>query len=653
MQLSLGNLAAENFQSFKNLTLDFNSIKGLSTLIMGDNRDDEFATSNGSGKSVVLEAISWVLFGTTFRPLRYADEVINLQENSCMVRLDVSLDGRTITIIRTRAKGKSTVLSLFEGNGIELMADSDSRSKQAQLESLLGFNFQTFTNSIMFHLDYVAFPELKPAERAEILTNIGNLDVYVKAAAQAKNDSSQLDTLMRTAVTKIESAQNFYNELAKKDYDTEIEKWEESKREKIRTLRFDIIDLKEEKADDKDRYLGNIETTNSIIADLEGEIEEKNEKLKVLTEGLHDEIEKNETREKQLIKEETAVASEIHSLKNEVWKHNQEIEKMKKYKGGKCPTCHQEITAEHVDACANELLKKVTDTTSQIDEKNALYQRLRASNAALKDELSKYKTRKSTAEALSKEVAKLDNTLTREKGNLTVFKSKLDNLEKNLAAMIAEKEKQLKTVREEVNPYIELKKEQQESMELKQLEIKDYEKEIEGLIEEQNYLNFYVDGFKKIKLMLFDDLVGRLNELTQEYLSRYTSELAVQVSCERQTKTGTKDEVHIEVERPEGSISYAAYSGGERQKIKLSVSLALAQVIEEMCDRYCNAVFFDEPNNGLDNTGKRANFEILADLANQGNTVVVIDHDAYFQDSFDNVMTVVKEGGYSRLEMGA
>jgi DNA repair exonuclease SbcCD ATPase subunit len=216
--------------------------------------------------------------------------------------------------------------------------------------------------------------------------------------------------------------------------------------------------------------------------------------------------------------------------------------------------------------------------------------------------------------------------------------------------LIKSKEEALETVRARVNPYIEMKNTQTAQIVLKQTEIANLNTEIAKLADDHAYISFYIEGFKKIKLLLFDDLVNRLNELSQEYLSRYTSELSVKVSCERQTKTGTRDELFIEVEKPEGAISYAAYSGGERQKIKLSVSLALAQVIEEMCDRDCNTIFFDEPNNGLDNIGKRSNFEVFSDIAAQGKAVIVIDHDAYFQDSFNNVVTAVKENGYSRLE---
>ena len=650
MKLELGCLTAENFQSFKNLDFDFRNVRGMSTLIMGDNRDDELASSNGAGKSVILEAISWVLFGTTFRTLRYADEVINLQEDSCQVRLDLILDNKMFTVFRTRKKGKSTVLALFEGDN-ELMVDSDSRSKQAQLESILGFNFETFTNSVMFHLDYVAFPELKPAERAEILTEIGNLDIYVKAATQAKQETVKMTSDITTLYTQGKALDQLIEDLKQEDFDTKLTGWENNRTERIKELRTSILELKEEKADEKDRYLGSIEVVNSAIAEIEEGLITKNEKLKVLTEGLDEELEKTRNRKEQLTIETTSMSNEINSLKNEKDKHTREIQKMTSMKGGKCPTCHQDITAEHVAACSQELLKKITDTETQITEKNALYDRLRASQTAINDELKKYRLRKETADELNKEVVNLDKRLVKVKGSLEIYKSQLGNLEKNLALMLEEKKKQLSAVRQEINPYIELKANQQERIEAKQLEVLALKEKIDALLEDQSYISFYIEGFKRIKMMLFDDLVGRLNELTQEYLSRYTSELSVGISCERQTKTGTKDEIYIEVNRPEGSISYAAYSGGERQKIKLSISLALAQVIEEMCNRECDVVFFDEPNNGLDNVGKKANFDILSDIANQGKTVVVIDHDAYFQDSFDNIIAVVKEKGYSRLEI--
>ena len=252
MNLEFGNLTVKNFQSFKELDLNFDTIKGTTTLILGDNRDDEFASSNGSGKSAVLEAISWVLFGLTFRPLRYADEIINLQENDCEVSLELFLNDKKYVINRFRTRNKPAILKLFEDE-VELLKDSDSKSKQQQLESIIGFNFSTFTNSIMFHLDYVAFPELKPAERADILTEISNLEIYVNAAQQAKNDSLQINSKISEIKMQINSIETIISRLTENDFDIKIQSWENKKIFNIRALRNDIINLKLEMTNLKER----------------------------------------------------------------------------------------------------------------------------------------------------------------------------------------------------------------------------------------------------------------------------------------------------------------------------------------------------------------------------------------------------------------
>jgi len=75
----------------------------------------------------------------------------------------------------------------------------------------------------------------------------------------------------------------------------------------------------------------------------------------------------------------------------------------------------------------------------------------------------------------------------------------------------------------------------------------------------------------------------------------------------------------------------------------------LSETIFNQCGRDFNFLSFDEPNNGLDEVGKTANFNMFSEQAEKGKAVLVTDHDAYFSDKFSRTIIVEKERGNSRI----
>jgi hypothetical protein len=110
--------------------------------------------------------------------------------------------------------------------------------------------------------------------------------------------------------------------------------------------------------------------------------------------------------------------------------------------------------------------------------------------------------------------------------------------------------------------------------------IKELGAEIRGMNETKNdllkkkgYFDFWVDGFRKIRMMLFDSMISQLESMAQHYLSEYSSELNILMTTERETRSGTiKDEFHIAIVDGNGDeVSYEMYSGGERQRFDVYI----------------------------------------------------------------------------------
>ena len=99
MHIKFKSLHLKNFMSFDEALIELNN-KGY-TLVSGINRNpNDNSDSNGSGKSSIWEAISWVLTGSTIRGNK---DVANIRINKgCSVTLDFDVNGDSYKITRTK-----------------------------------------------------------------------------------------------------------------------------------------------------------------------------------------------------------------------------------------------------------------------------------------------------------------------------------------------------------------------------------------------------------------------------------------------------------------------------------------------------------------------------------------------------------------------
>jgi DNA repair exonuclease SbcCD ATPase subunit len=233
-----------------------------------------------------------------------------------------------------------------------------------------------------------------------------------------------------------------------------------------------------------------------------------------------------------------------------------------------------------------------------------------------------------------------------------LIKIDLNSSIKTMSAALERLKDDIENKKKEKNPYLDLEEKRKKVIKELGAQIREINKQIGDLELQRSYSDFWIDGFKKIRMMIFDTMIDQLETLAQWYLSQYSSELSIVMTTERETRSGTiKDEFHIAiVDANDDEISYEMYSGGERQKIRLSISRALAQFIKESCGVDYNVIAFDEPNDTLDDVGKDTNFDTFRELSERdGKAVLVTDHDSIFKDKFDSNIVVIKENGESTI----
>ena len=213
----LKHITVKNFYSFKELDLDLTKFKNI-VYVKGINRDS--GGSNGSGKSSILEMITFGLFGKGIRKST-EEALVNVEaKKGLLVELTVEKEGvGQATIIR----GKRPNLLNFSINGQE-MTQENALKTQEKIEKELGLNYKTFVASIVFgqHVD-LEFLSASADDKRTIIRNFLNLDDVFSLRDKIKNFKSEFSTNIKVNSTLLAEYTQQENKIKSK-IDTNIKK---------------------------------------------------------------------------------------------------------------------------------------------------------------------------------------------------------------------------------------------------------------------------------------------------------------------------------------------------------------------------------------------------------------------------------------------
>src|SRR4030095_11441808 len=135
---------------------------------------------NGAGKSSLLDAITWALFGEARGK---SSDVINLNQDvkAAEVVFTFANEQNTYRIQRTLPRGKNTVLEFQVQNhdGWRPLTEKTTRETQARIEQILRLDYETFVNASFFLQGKAdQFTQQNAGKRKEVLSNILGLGVW-------------------------------------------------------------------------------------------------------------------------------------------------------------------------------------------------------------------------------------------------------------------------------------------------------------------------------------------------------------------------------------------------------------------------------------------------------------------------------------------
>ena len=198
---------------YRQVTLDFTGIHVA--CLAGD---------NGAGKSALLDAITWALWGKA--RARRDDELIHLGEDEMAVEFTFGLEDQTYQLLRRRKAGKrgSSMLDLQvrDGERWRSIAESGVRATQEKIERVLRLDYETFVNSAFLRQGRAdEFTVKTAAERKRVLGDILGLDrwtIYEERAKERLRDIQSEAGVIELRLREIEA------ELARRpEYEVDLQ----------------------------------------------------------------------------------------------------------------------------------------------------------------------------------------------------------------------------------------------------------------------------------------------------------------------------------------------------------------------------------------------------------------------------------------------
>ena len=171
--IHIKNLTVKNFMSVGNSTqaIDFDR-KDL-TLVLGENLDlGGDGSRNGTGKTTIINALSYALYGTALSNIRKDNLVNKTNGKNMLVSLDFSVGGKDFKIERGR---KPNLLRFYVNNEEQAATDNaqgDSRETQDAIEQMLGLSHDMFKHILALNTYTEPFLSLKANDQRTIIEQL-------------------------------------------------------------------------------------------------------------------------------------------------------------------------------------------------------------------------------------------------------------------------------------------------------------------------------------------------------------------------------------------------------------------------------------------------------------------------------------------------
>ena len=592
MNIKFEELDIEGFRSIDRISLNL-SDQGI-VIVKGINNYEDLASSNGSGKSSVFEAIIYALFEETSSGDRDIENRILGQ--GCSVVLKFSIDGVSYKIIRQSKKGKGTVVLYRNDEDISARNKSDTNKL---IISILGINKAIFLDSIFLSQNAVTnLPSLSPTarkERLEILTNtdnaINNFKTFLKEK-QTMYESKHVDCQLE--INKIngkeESLQQQKDKLQAQINDIKIQIEERNKLGNIEDLDKQIQE-----------YNVKINTINNQISELDNQIEMISKSINELKneQKVYEEKRVNKDQEVQnqrdkcndLQKEITRVENVISYNNMDIDRINKEIEEIKN--SDTCPTCgrkYDNINEEHIQKVIEDKNKEIKEFENKNIENNNYIKNLQLE---LDKEIEIGKNLKKEFENLNslyndknEQVSEQQINLINTNNQKTQLLNSIQNIQVQIDVINKQKDDILKIE-------IPNSKQYEDMVQDIDTQLNNLNKLKEDKNNELNELDNYINAIKHCIQLVTKDFRTFLLKNSLSYLNKILKDYSSQLfSNESDLIYISENDNKLDIML--GNATYESLSGGEKTRVNIALLLAQKSLANMIGNISCNIIILDE-----------------------------------------------------------
>lgn len=372
--ITFKTISWQNFLSTGNTPTTVNLNDSATTLIIG---------SNGAGKSTILDALTFVLYGKSFRKINKAQLINTVNEKNCFVSIEFDINSTEWKVERGI---KPNIFKIYRNNE-PLDQSASAIDQQKWLEqNVLKMNYKSFTQIVILGSStFVPFMQLPSSSRREVVEDLLDIKIFssmndlIKSKIRLIRDDVRTLDLKKDAIKdKVKMQKSFIDKLEKEGKDLIG-----GKKEEIESLQQEV----------RDSFLSGSKLEDQLLV--------KQEELKVF-EGANKRL-----REFGNIKGK--MSQKINTL----------IKEHKFFSDNRvCPTCNQDIEEDF-------RVNRIRDSQDKASELQQGYKELQ--QAIEKEEL-----RESSFTQLTGEVTKLLNGITQNNTHITGCQKQVKRLESEI-----------------------------------------------------------------------------------------------------------------------------------------------------------------------------------------------------------------------------
>ncbi len=586
----------QNFLSIGNEPLEVEFQNGVN-VINGINRDEE-DIGNAVGKSSIIDAFYYVLFGTTLRELSKTSFIVNRKNGkNCIVRLEFDITdstGNRHTYLLERKIAPQSLKIWKDNNEI---TKSTTAETNKFVEELLSADKDIFQNCIVMRANNnVPFMAKKKTEKKNFIEAIFNLNIFSLMTKYLKDDIKDVKGRYSLETNSLNLHQN--NLIG---YNKQLD---------------DLVELQKDLNENLQR---DIDELNNKIA-----IEESNkQKVQTVLISEREKLPSSGDEIRNQLKSCNEMLSKLNQMRNKISVDagilRKDLERLNS-SSGICPTCGQEYPENYkceVHNKKNEISEKLETYGSQLKLISEKYDETDKEKETLNEQLSSI-----SKVALS--IQMLENKIKECERFILLYKEQII-------------QKQQKPEVSGIDNFKKLIEETQIKLEKVQSEVSFLEKELGKMNICEHILGEY-----GVRAYVVNQLLDLFNSRIQHYLQSIKSTFYFRFN----------EYFEEEIKDSNGIIcQYANCSGAEMKKIDLAISFAINDMLNLQKQISYNVIFFDEIlDSSVDDKSLNIILNFISEYTQKENkSVYIISHKSGAQIPFINeVITLEKVNGFTK-----